>query len=319
MRHAGVVPRERGPELRALAVVVCGQRSLEVLSRGGELRPVEHRDAGHEQRFHQDAGIGQAVGELHTLVGQVHALSDVAAHQTPFPRAQHGSEQLRRLSGPFAQLAGTFQDGSDLGCGVPADGDVAGRQGAQELQLLASRSGDSASAPTSVRPFVRWPIASTSADRSRDRSPAFSQYAARLLGQTRLTEVMGEQLRLRLGGLRELRFQHVGDPPMELLALSLDQRVVQGVLEQRVLEDVTAAGRPALRVQDLRLHQLRQFALQRRLVQVRDGGQYLVTEFAAQRSGELCKLPLALDPIQPGHHQILKGGGNLVCQQRLAA
>ena len=139
MRHAGVVPRERGPELRALAVVVCGQRSLEVPSRGGEFPPVEHRDAGHEQRFHQDAGIGQAVGEPHTLAGQVHALSDVAAHQTPLPRAQHGSEQLRRLSGPFAQLAGTFQDGSDLGCGVPANGDVTGRQGAQELQLLGRR------------------------------------------------------------------------------------------------------------------------------------------------------------------------------------
>ena len=284
-----------------------------------ELRPVEHRDAGHEQRFHQDAGIGQAVGEFHALVGQVHTLSDVAAHQTPFPRAQHGSEQLRRLSGPFAQLAGTFQDGSDLGCGVPADGDVAGRQGAQELQLFGVAFGrlcERADECQALREV---------ADGLDLRRP-FSRPQARLqpvrgtlLGQTRLTEVMGEQLRPRLGRLREMRFQHVGDPPMKLLALSLDQRVVQRVLEQRVLEDVTAAGRPALRVQDLRLHQLRQFALQRPLVQVRDGGQYLVTEFAAQRRGELCKLPLTLYPIQPGHHQILKGGGNLVCQQHLAA
>ena len=149
--------------------------------------------------------------------------------------------------------------------------------------------------------------------------PRLQPVRGALLGQARLAEVMGEQLRPRLGRLRELRFQHVGDPPMELLALSLDQRVVQGVLEQRVLEDVGAAGRPALRVQDLRLHQLRQFALQRPLVQVRDGGQHLVTELAAQRRGELCQLPLTFYPIQPGHHQILKGGGNLVCQQRLAA
>ena len=76
------------------------------------------------------------VGESHTLGGQVHTLSDVAAHQTPLPRAQHRSEELRRLSGSFAQLAGTFQDGSDFGSGVPANGDVTGRQRAQELQLL---------------------------------------------------------------------------------------------------------------------------------------------------------------------------------------
>ena len=79
---------------------------------------------------------------------------------------------------------------------------------------------------------------------------------------------MGEQLRPRLGRLRELRFQHLGDPPMELLSLPLHQRVVQGVLEQRVLEDVTAAGRPALRVQDVSLNQLCQLPLERRLVQV---------------------------------------------------
>ena len=84
----------------------------------------------------RDAGIGQAFGEPHALAGQVRALSDVAAHQRPLPGSQHGSEQLRRLFGPFAQLAGTRQDGPDFGSGVPANGDVTGRQRAQELQLV---------------------------------------------------------------------------------------------------------------------------------------------------------------------------------------
>ena len=96
--------------------------------------------------------------------------------------------------------------------------------------------------------------------------PRLQPVPGALLGQARLTEVMGEQLRPGLGRLRELRLQHFGDPPMELLSLPLDQRVVQGVLEQRVLEDVTAAGRPALRVQDLRLNQLGQRPFERRLV-----------------------------------------------------
>ena len=163
-------------------------------------------------------------------------------------------------------------------------------------------------------------MASTSADRCSRPQPRLEPVRRTLLGQTRLTEVMGEQLRPRLGGLRELRFQHVGDPPMKLLALSLDQRVVQRVLEQRVLEDVSCSGVPGpFGYRISACTNSAKFAAAASLVQVRDGGQYLVTEFAAQRSGELCKLPLALYPIEPGHHQILKGGGNLVCQQRLAA
>ena len=183
----------------------------------------------------------------------------------------------------------------------------------------ASRSGGLRERADQRQAFRQWPIASTSADRSPRPQPRLEPVADRLLGQARLGEVVGEQLRPRLGGLRELRFQHLGDPPVELLPLSLDQRVVQRVFEQGVLEDVSAAGRPALRVQDLRLHQLGQFRLERRLVQGRDGGQQLVTELAAERRGELGHLPLALHPVQPGHHQVLERGGDLASEQGLAA
>ena len=100
------------------------------------------------------------------------------------------------------------------------------------------------------------------ADRFGDRRslprplPCLQPVVDGLLGQARLGEVVGEQFRLRLDGLRELRLQHLGDPPVELLPLALDQRVVQRVLEQGVLEDVGAARRPTLRIQDLGLHQL---------------------------------------------------------------
>src|SRR2546421_1476310 len=82
--------------------------------------------------------------------------------------------------------------------------------------------------------------------------PCLEPVADGLLGQARLGEVVAQQLRLSLGGLRELRFQHLADLPVELLTLALYQRVVQRVFEQGVLEDVCATRGPTLRVQDLR-------------------------------------------------------------------
>ena len=186
--------------------------------------------------------------------------------------------------------------------------------GLRNCSSWASRSGDSAKR-ADERQSLRQVADRLDLRRPFSRpQPRLEPVSGALLGQARLGEVMGEQLRPRLGRLRELRFQHLGDPPMELLSLPLDQRVVQRVLEQCVLEDVTAARRPALRVQDLRLHQLGQLRLQRRLVQRRDRGEQLVAELAAERRGELGHLPLALHAVQARHHQVLKRGGNLVCR-----
>src|SRR5262245_55232361 len=74
-----------------------------------------------------------------------------------------------------------------------------------------------------------------------------------LFGQTGFGEVVAQQLRLRLGGLRELRFQHLADRAVKLLALGLDQRVVQRVFEKCVLEDVRAPRWAAFWIQNLRL------------------------------------------------------------------
>ena len=220
---------------------------------------------------------------------------------------------------PVAQLARAVEDRADFGRRVAACGDVGGAERVQELQLLGVAFGRLCEVHDERQSFrqvadrldVRRPLPRP--------QPRLQPVADALLGQARLGEVMGEQLRPRLGGLRELRFQHLGDPPVELLSLALDQRVVQGILEQRVLEDVAAAGRPALRVQDFSLNQLCQLRLERRLVQCRDGGQQFVAELAAERRGELRHFPLALHPVQPGHHQVLERGRDLASEQRLAA
>ena len=184
----------------------------------------------------------------------------------------HDREQLGRLPDPLAELARPLKDRADLRGGVAVRRDVRRAERIEQLELESVAFGrlreraDECQALRQVadgldlrRPFSR-------------PQPRLEPVPGALLGQARLGEVMGEQLRPRLGRLRELRFQHFGDPPVELLALSLDQRVVQGVFEQRVLEDVTAARRPALRVQDVSLNQLCQLPVERRLVQSRDGG-----------------------------------------------
>jgi hypothetical protein len=48
--------------------------------------------------------------------------------------------------------------------------------------------------------------------------------------------------------LREAPFQHLGNPSMELLPLGFDERVIGGVLDQGMFEDVLAAWRPAHRL-----------------------------------------------------------------------
>src|SRR5258707_7818552 len=75
--------------------------------------------------------------------------------------------------------------------------------------------------------------------------PRLEPGADAILGQARLGEVVAQQLRLSLGGLRELRFQHLADPPVELLPLTLDQCVVQRVLSRACLKMyVQRGGRP---------------------------------------------------------------------------
>ena len=94
-----------------------------------------------------------------------------------------------------------------------------------------------------------------------------------------------QQFRSVLGGLREPGLQRQGGAPVELLSLALHQRVVQGVFEQSVLEEVGTPGRPSLPEQNLRSHQFVEFGLEVRFVHVRDGGEQLMAELAAERGG----------------------------------
>ena len=215
------------------------------------------------------------------LRGQFPAQPKVAAHRVPLPDSQHQREQLTRLPDPLAQLARPLENRADFGRGITASGDVCGAQGGQKLGFGGIPCGglqvlEQLQAPGQV------------ADRFDLRRPCprpqsgLQPAGDGLLRQTSFGKVVAEKLRLCLGGLGELRFQHLGDAPVELLALVLDQRVVEGIFEQGVLENIVAPGRPALGVEDLRLHQFGQLGLEGWLVQSRNGGQQFVAELAAE-------------------------------------
>ena len=96
----------------------------------------------------------------------------------PLPDSEHESEELGRLARPRAQLSRPAEDRADLGCRIAADREVGDAKRTEQLELAGvSLAEDSGSVSINSRPLVRWPIASTSADRSRERRPAWSQYS----------------------------------------------------------------------------------------------------------------------------------------------
>ncbi len=102
----------------------------------------------------------------------------------------------------------------------------------------ASRSGDASCVSRSLRPFVRWLMASTWAKRSHDRRPALKQYPIALSMIPASMKCSREQFRLRLHQVRKPRFQHRGDLLMKSPALRPVDRTVQRFLEQRMLKEV---------------------------------------------------------------------------------
>jgi len=111
-----------------------------------------------------------------------------------------------------------------------------------------------------------------------------------------------------------LRFERLADPRVELLSLALDEGVVQSVFQQSVLEDVSAARRPPIGIQDFCLREVGQLGLKSRLVEVGNGEKQLVAEFATEHRSQLSQLPFDLHAVHAGHDQILERGGNLVCR-----
>jgi hypothetical protein len=97
----------------------------------------------------------------------------------------------------------------------------------------------------------------------------------RLFVQTGLGVMVGEELGLVLRRLGKVLLQDARDLPMEEVPPALEQRVVCGVANEGVLEDVGRARRDAALVQDLRRDELRESLFERLVVQRRHARDHL--------------------------------------------
>ena len=108
------------------------------------------------------------------------------------------------------------------------------------------------------------------------------------------------QVQRHLGLSRyETGFQEFRRLLVVLLAGASYQRVISGILDQRVLEDVPRARRPAALVKQLGIDQLGQSLLQCCLLDRTDGLHHLVGELPSQHGAELGHLTYARQPVHP--------------------
>jgi hypothetical protein len=84
--------------------------------------------------------------------------------------------------------------------------------------------------------------------------------------QPGLAIVVRDELRAALDGVNEALLQQFRDLAVIMLAGAPQQRLVGGILDQRVLEDVARARRPAALIQQLSLDEAAESIAQARLV-----------------------------------------------------
>ena len=127
---------------------------------------------------------------------------------------------------------------------------------------------------------------------------------------------MGQQLGLGGAEVGKLRLQHLGNALMVLLAGAAQQGLIGRILDQGVLEAIHGLRWQPLLVEEFRLHQLLQPALQGRLVPRRDGLEEGIGKVASERRSELCQAFHRCQTVQPCHQRVVQGGGNRQRRQR---
>src|SRR6185503_6430927 len=100
----------------------------------------------------------------------------------------------------------------------------------------------------------------------------------RLFRETGLGVVMGQQLRLGLGGIAEALGQRARETGVILLPDRCEQRLIRGVLDQRVLERETGFRNETSLVEQPRIHQPDEIAPDKLLAEQGDGEEPVVAE-----------------------------------------
>ena len=108
--------------------------------------------------------------------------------------------------------------------------------------------------------------------------------------------------------------------PVQILAPTLEQRLVGRIADQGVLELVGSLRRDPTHIEELRIRQAAQRALEIRLANRGDRVEQCVGKIAANHGADLRNLLGRPQPVQPRHQRIVQGRRDLApCEPRTAA
>ena len=113
-------------------------------------------------------------------------------------------------------------------------------------------------------------------------------------------------MRERLGLRRGRGQQDLGGAAVQRLAAALQQAVVGGVLDQRMLEAIVRVRRDAFDEQQLCVGESVERGAQRRLLQPRHRLQQRMREAAPEHGADLRDLARRAEPVEPGGERLLQ-------------
>src|SRR5712691_7023433 len=255
-------------EQRAVRLgVVEGDTVSQMPLRWRKLALEEQRDASDMMRHHEERRVTLMLRQVSQLLPQLTRRLELGTYHVERPQAEQHARHLRALS----HLSTEFP-GAPIGLfhfwGHIAPGLHEGR-GQGELQgegvLAAFRR--AWQGLEQGHPLAEMPQ-SFDMGGALDGTPAsLLPVANSLLQQTGFGVVMRQQLGLGRGSVKKLLRQDLGNALVDMLPSTLEQRLIGGVLDQRVVENIAGLRWYTALIDDLDLHQPRQCLLQHRLVQ----------------------------------------------------
>ena len=231
---------------------------IEVLQCWSKLRKSRQSDSECVVRLHEHNCFLGALGQAQAMFRQLARGSMFRPRGIKDPHSPEHGEKLRSLTGLPAQFPRSGIHVSHFGRGKSLGGDQRSTQGELECKFLLEAFRGLRQSVEQFQPL------SEMTDRfciGRSLHRLLARHLPmddRLLAETRLAVVISEKLRLSFSGLRKSLLQYLGNPPMVTLPLTPQQRLVSGILNQRVPEPVARFRRNPLLEYQLRIRQLLQ-------------------------------------------------------------
>ena len=291
-------------------LVVKPEHALAVRHRLGERAAVEVRDTGGAVAHQQQVGVAALRAGLEHLLDPAERLVDAALRQHIDPQAPVDRHQRVVAAERARQRQRRVQAAPDLGRLPAVERERSGAERGAQVELGRVALGrvrqrlDQRHAACEVRHrlLVREPP-----DRAHAGQVPVVQRRRVLAGRG---EVLREQFGLGLDRRREVVGQHLCDLRVQRLAPRLQQRVVGGVAQQRVLEGVGRLRRQAAPEREAGFDQLVQRGLERLGRVRRQRLDQFVAELAADRGADLGDLLDRRVAVEPRHQRVAQRRGD---------